>query len=359
MLLEAALTWSWLNVLTKRRYDALREVFGDLGEALENVNAELLKGLGCRDETVVMTLQRLKDFDVEGYKKEISDRGLEFISIEDPLYPDALKTIPDSPIFLYAKGSIEILDQPCIACVGTRQMSQYGKRVTEEFIPSLVSAGMTTISGLAQGVDAHVARVTLDNGGKTVAVLGHGLSRVLPRCNSSLADEIFEKGGLILSEFPLDQVPDKYTFPARNRIIAGLSLGTIVLEAGEGSGALITSDLALDYGREAFAVPGQIFDENYKGCNKEISKGHAKLVASSKDVLEELGIIAPEKPLRAFKPQNEEEEALHAALTTMPQSTDDLVEKSRLHASTINTALTMLELKGIAKNVGSGMWVRC
>ena len=356
---ETALTWSWLNVLTKKRYDALMEVFGCLDKALKNFNGDLLKSLGCRSETVSRVLSRLERFDAGVYEKELQERSVEFLSIEDPSYPDLLAQVGDPPIFLYYRGDLSILENPCLAIVGTRNMSSYGKRVTEEFVPAFVSAGLVTVSGLAQGIDAQVARETLMASGKTVAVLGHGLSEIFPKCNTNLAEQVVESGGLLLSEFPLDVAPDKYTFPARNRIIAGLALGTVVLEAGEGSGALITADLALDYSREVFAVPGQIFDEHYAGCNKEIARGHARLVSAPGEILREIGIIAPEHPKIIYIPQNESEEAVFTVLTTMPQSVDELINRCKLKAAPLNTTLTMLELRGVVKNVGGGKWVCC
>jgi DNA processing protein len=238
-------------------------------------------------------------------------------------------------------------------------MSAYGKRVTQEFVPAFVRARVITVSGLALGIDAEVARETLAAGGKTVAVLGNGLGSVFPQSNARLAEEIVKRGGLLLSEFPLDTPPDKFTFPARNRIIAGLSLGTIVLEAPEGSGALITADLALDYGREVFVVPGQIFDPNYAGCHGLISRGHGKLVHSPTEVLADLGIIAPEAGKHTvYTPQNEDERVILDVLTTMPQAMDDLVGRTKLPVAAVSSALTMMELAGAARNVGGNQWVR-
>lgn len=355
---ETALTWSWLNILNKKRYDALIDVYRDMETALGHVNEELLKSLGCREDTIYRVLNRLEEFDPAAYEKELEKRGIEFLDLEDPSYPDKLSAIPDQPVFLYYKGSLDILDQLCLACVGKREMSSYGKRVVEEFVPALVQAEIVTVSGLALGVDAQVASETLDAGGVTVAVVGQGLATIYPKSNTALAERIVEGGGLILSEFPLDQTPDKFTFPARNRIIAGLSVGTIVMEAGEGSGALITADLALDYGRDVFAVPGQIFDENFRGCHEIIAKGQAKLVSSPQDVLAEIGVIAPKNSVSSFIPKTELEEILFKVLTTMPQSVSDLVDHSAMNAGAVNTTLTMLELAGAAKNVGNGMWVR-
>lgn len=354
-----ALTWSWLNVLTKKRYDALRGKFGSLEDALQHVDQELLRALGCREETAISALNRLEEFDPDAYAAQLQTRGITLISFEEDSYPAQLKEIADPPVFLYYKGSIKILRQPCIALVGTRDMSAYGKRITETIVPELVRAGVVSVSGLAIGVDAQVARDTLASGGQTVAVLAHGLAGVYPRGNAKLAQEILAQGGALLSEFPLDIAPDKYTFVARNRIIAGLSLGTVVLEAGEGSGALITAELALEYGREVFAVPGQIFDPHYAGCNLLISRGQAKLVTVTEDILHECGIVQPETSERpAYTPQHGVEKTVYSTLTTMPQSVSDLVKQAGIEAASINAMLTLLELNGAAKNVGGGMWVR-
>ena len=354
------LTWSWLNVLTKKRYDPLLEAYGSLEEALNQLNQQVLKALGCRDETVLSVLNRLSEFDPQAYEKELAKRNLSVLSIEDEAYPSLLQQIADPPIFLYYKGDLDVLDQTCLALVGTRDMTSYGKRVTEMLVPDLVRAGLVTISGLAYGIDTQVAKETLAAGGRTVAVLGHGLGSLHPRSNVKLAEDILEKGGLIVSEFPLDAPPDKYTFPARNRIIAGLSKGTVVLEAGEGSGALITADLALEYGREVFAVPGQIFDPHTAGCHSYIAQGRAKLVSSAADILEDFGVVMSPKSLQSssYVPQNDAEKAVLKALTTMPQSAGDLQERSGLQTATISSTLTMMELSGAAKNTGNGLWIK-
>ncbi|PIR48171.1 DNA-protecting protein DprA [Candidatus Peregrinibacteria bacterium CG10_big_fil_rev_8_21_14_0_10_55_24] len=356
---QTALTWSWLNILTKRRYEALLAHYADLDTALDHLNEEVLRALGCREETVLKTLNRLEAFDPEAYGAELARRSVTFVTIEGEDYPRLLKELPDAPVFLYAWGDLEILSEPCIALVGTRAMTSYGKRVTEEFVPTLVRAGLITISGLAQGVDTQVARSTLDSSGRTVAVLGYGLARIQPQASARLAQEIVKNGGLILSEFPLDTTPDKYTFPARNRIIAGLSRGTVVLEAGEGSGALITADLALDYGREVFAVPGDIFSEHAAGCHDFIAQGRAKLVSQPQQVLRDIGVVAPQTTQRVFKPDTDAEAAVFRVLAPLPQSVEDLVAKSGMQTASVNATLTMLELKGAARSVGAGQWVRC
>jgi DNA processing protein len=178
--------------------------------------------------------------------------------------------------------------------------------------------------------------------------------------NERLAAKIVANGGLLVSEFAMDIEPDVYTFPARNRIIAGLSLGTLVIEAPRDSGAIITAQLALEYGREVFAVPGSAFDDNMAGCHRLIERGHARLVTTPDDVLQELGIVhsADEPQQSLFLPQSPQQEAVYKVLSGMPHSADDISLRTQLSASAVATALTLMELAGAARNVGGGQWVR-
>jgi DNA processing protein len=360
MTLKTALRWSWMNVLTRKRAEALAGEYGDLEKALEQVSVALLRAIGCKEETAMATMNRLEEFDPDAYMSVLKKRGIRFLSMEESGYPAELLNIPDSPVFLYSMGDLDILAEPCLALVGAREMSDYGKRVVAHLVPDIVRSGVVTVSGLAFGIDAEVARETLHAGGKTVAVLGHGLGMIYPKANERLAKEIVEKGGLVLSEFPLDVQPDKFTFPARNRIIAGLSLGTVVVEAAADSGSLITAELALEYGRDVFAVPGQIFDDHYVGCHELLSRGHAKLVSSAADILQEIGVVVPESRTQApsFESDSAEEQAVFSALTTMPASLDDLAVRTKLDAATLSATLTVLEIKSGAKNIGGGKWVR-
>src|SRR3989338_2049975 len=189
---------------------------------------------------------------------------------------------------------------------------------------------MVTVSGLALGIDAEVAKKTMRSEGKHIAVLGHGLGAIYPRGNSHLAKEIIDTGGLLLSEYPPHVTPDIYTFPARNRIIAGLTLGTVVLEAASQSGSLITASLALEYGREIFAIPGQIFDPHFMGTHELIAKGCAKLIQNASDILRELGVVLPEGTVHSlYKAQTPDEHALLRVLHSLPQSGEDLMEIGR------------------------------
>ncbi len=354
------LLWSNLRILTKDRLEAILQVFGTLEEATAHLNEEFLRGLGCKAETVRNVLTRLEEFDETKEVAELERRHIALLMLGDPRYPRRLREIADPPVFLYAQGDLSILDQPCLGLVGTRRMSHYGRRVAQEFVPAFVRAGAVTVSGLARGIDAEVASETIKAGGKTCAVLGHGLGMIYPKSNLELSELILEHGGLLLSEFPLMMEPETFTFPARNRIIAGASIATVVLEAPAASGAIITAKLALDYGREVFAVPGQIFDPQYEGCNALLASAQAKAAIRPADVLRDVGIVVSGESAAApsYQPQNADEAALLKALTTMPQRVDELVERSALPPGAVNAALTMMELGGGVKNVGGGMWVK-
>ncbi len=355
----APLRWASLNILTKKRYDFLLREYGSLENAWGKLSAPLLQKMGCKEQTIERVLTEMRELSVEETARTLEDRGITFLTIDDDAYPEMLKSIADPPVFLFALGNLALLSQPSIALVGTRDMSAYGKRVVQAIVPDLVHAGLVTVSGLALGIDAEVAKETMRVGGRTVAVLGHGLQSIYPRKNAKIAEEILQSEGLLLTEYPLHTTPDTFTFPARNRIIAGLSLGTVVIEAASQSGSLITASLALDYGREVFAVPGQIFDPHFEGTHELIAKSGAKLVQTSADILRELGVIVPEGEHGSrYRAQTPDEKALLTMLTTLPQSIDDLVEKTGLTVATLNATLTLMELKGGAKNVGSGMWVK-
>lgn len=359
MVSDAALAWSYMQALNKQRYDALTEVFGGLESALSVAGEPMLRELGMREEPARTALLRLESFDAVAYRALLDRNGIRFLTLEDPEYPAMLGRTADPPPFLYAIGDLRILNQPCIGLVGTRDMTDYGKRVTQVFTEGLVKAGMVTVSGLAAGIDTEVAKETLRSGGRTVGVFGHGFSIVFPAGNKKLAREIVDAGGLLLTEFAFDISPNEHTFPARNRIISGLSLGTAVLEAPLRSGALITAEFALEDGRDVFAVPGHVFDATYEGCHALIASGRARLVSAPEEILGELGVIAPSGEGRiAYEPQGPDEAAVYGALTTMPQSVDGLVEKTGLQASGIGVALTMMELSGAVRNVGNGQWVK-
>ena len=357
--LHNTLLWSCLQVLTRPRFEALLEVYGTLDEAAKHVDETLLRNLGCREETVAKVMDRLGKFDAEKEEHLLHSVEARLTALTDDNYPERLRDLPDAPAFLYARGDLSIARRTGIAVVGTRRMSAYGKRVTQNFTSALAHAGLTTVSGLAKGVDACVAEETMATGMRTIAVLGHGLLATSPSTRRDLLERIVGSGGLVLSEFPMTFPADTFTFPQRNRIVAGLSLATLVTEAPEGSGALITAKMAFDYGRDAYAVPGPIFDPNYAGCHQLIASNKARLVGSPEELLRELNVLPPDPESRVtFEPRNDEERRVYDVLTSMPQSVDDLVELCGLPSGSIGSTLTILELQSIVKNLGQGQWIR-
>lgn len=355
-----ALRFFSLGILTKRRYDSLLLRFGSLADAWDHLDEELLIELRCRPDTVEGAMKR-KKMSVESIQEKMEKADAQLVTMEDSTYPAMLRDIPDPPVFLSYHGDCSILDGLCIGVVGTRAMTAYGRRATEHFVSACVDRRLVTISGLALGVDSLVARQTIASGGKTVAVLGSGLGEIFPLTNTKLAEEIVAGGGLLLSELPPDMLPTRYTFPGRNRIIAALSKGVLVIEAGEKSGALITAELALDYGREVFVVPGPVFSAASTGCNALIASGGGKLAVSPEEVLRDLGVIAgiSRTPLRSdsYRCSSPAEQAILGILSGLPQSSSDLIEKSGLAPGDVTSALTALELGGAAGNTMEG-WVR-
>lgn len=353
-----ALQFSYSAILTYDRYKALKKQYGSLEQASKQVDAKLFKQLGCRADTVTDALKRWQQFDAQVYENELNMRGITFITIEDPQYPELLKQIADPPVFLYVLGNVQALHQSSIAMVGTRAMSANGKRLTRHFTEPLVQSGLVTVSGLAFGIDAEVAKQTLAANGTTVAVLAGGLRQITPNHNAALGQSIIQNGGAVVSEYPLDIEPQKFTFPARNRIVAGLSQATLVLEAGEGSGALITARLAFDYNREVFAVPGSIFDKKARGCLELIAAQTAQIASAPEHILQCLNRSTTVQHQSLFTPQPGLQSTIWNALNLEPQSVEILSEKLRVTVPEITAQLTLLELSNAAQNLGNGMWVK-
>jgi len=283
------------------------------------------------------------------------------ITIKSETYPSQLKEIPTAPPVIYVRGNPEILKNKSLAVVGSRKFTGYGRRVTENLCRDLVRAGLTIVSGLALGIDGIAHRATLDSEGITIAVLGTGIDdeTIYPREHFNLGKRIFEGGGALISEFPPKTPSLKQNFPARNRIMAGLTLGTLVTEAAESSGSLITAGLALEFSREVFAVPGDIFSPQSAGANGLIKKG-AKLVASSADILEELNISRAysASARKVFEPKSEEEKTVWKVLSNIPLHVDKLAKMTKLDTATLSSTLAIMEIEGAVKNVGGQNYIK-
>ncbi len=291
--------------------------------------------------------------------------GVVPIARGEPLYPAALEEIPDPPPLLYVQGTLEPRDQLAIALVGSRRCTPYGIRIAERLATSLGRAGFTVVSGLARGIDAAAHRGALKGGGRTIAVLANGLASIYPPEHAELALEVAEHGAL-LTELPMHQGPIAGLFPQRNRIISGLCLGVVVIEAAPRSGSLSTAHHAMEQNREVFAVPGPVDSLASRGCHRLIRDG-AKLVETIDDILEELGPLVrevhtadDETPVRhpAELALNDQERSLLGQLDNRPTGVDELIMRTGLIASQVMATLSVLELKRLVRRMPGHQFVR-
>jgi len=302
------------------------------------------------DEKFISAIKKAKTISVETQTALLKRFNINILTTEDVEYPMNLKELPDAPPMLYIQGNILDTDTQAIAIIGSRTPTHYGKLVTETFVKEFILSGITIVSGLARGIDTYAHRETLAAKGRTIAVIGSGIDKIYPPENHELFNKISESGAVI-SEFPLGTQPWAGNFPARNRIISGLSKAIVVMEASLQSGVFSTVEWAIKQGKDVFAVPGNITSENSKGTNKLIKDG-AIPVTSAKDVLEYLGIlqIAP-VPNKKIIELTEEENTLFTILTYEPIHLDQLAILLKLPVQTVLSLLLNLELKGIVRQL--------
>ena len=356
------------------RFRRLESYFGDLSEAWRSGSARLREaGLDWRTAQEVVAAQQATNPDEA--MEALSQRGVRAVHWNSEDYPPRLKEIHDPPPVLYYLGELLPEDQFSVAVVGTRSPTTYGREAAAALSRDLASAGITIVSGLALGIDGVAHRAALECGGRTVAVVAGGLDTVYPREHAGLFQQIQERGAVV-SEHRLGVRPDARNFPRRNRLISGMTLGTLVVEAGEGSGTRWTVQQALEQDREVFCVPGSIFSPASRFTNRMIKEG-AKLVAEYTDVLEELNLpelvgpaadgSAVAQPLVKTEAEikdddlvglDAEESALVARLTGEPVHVDELCRLSGTPIATITSMLTLLEMKGKVAQVGSMHYVR-
>lgn len=347
------------------RFQTLLSRFGSPDAVLEAPVSALktVPGLG---EGIATAIRRHRDEHFADRQLHLAEKhGIRIVTLDDDHYPSALREIYDPPPVLYMAGRLQPDDTQALAVVGTRFTSSYGRRMAKQFTEALCACGITVVSGLARGVDTVAHRTTLAGGGRTVAVLGSGLDKPYPQENTELMQAIAEKG-VVMTEQPFGTGPDAVNFPQRNRIISGLSQGTIVIEAGETSGALITARYALEQNREVFAVPGPLDHPASFGVNRLIKRGTAKLIQQIEDVIEELAPMSGMKPESLQAPDNTpvqlallpEEDLLYAALTAEPQHIDMLAADLNLSISEALAILLRLELKGAARQLPGKQFIR-
>lgn len=325
-------------------------------EDIFKVDKTYLKTYLKLDEDELKKIYDSKELDLEVELKKLEKNSVSILFIKDKEYPEELKNIAKPPIFLYYRGDISILKGRKIAVVGTRRATSYGKIACEKLVRELVENEIITVSGLASGIDTICHRKTLENNGKTIAIIGSGLDIVYPKENEKLWKEIGEKG-LLMSEYPLGTEPFAYNFPMRNRIIVGVSQGVVVVESKAKGGSLITAELALEEGREVFAVPGEIFSPVSEGCNNLIKNSSAKLITSIEDILDEFGWKKIKKEIESKLNLTEYEKKIYNILVK-EKTLDELIVESSMKASEILTILMDLEIKKLIISIAGGKYRR-
>jgi len=288
--------------------------------------------------------------------KNYYEMQIQEIKIHDKKFPERVRRIHQPPPALFTRGSIMPEDENAVAIVGARKCTSYGRQVAYDLAHELAKRGITVVSGMALGIDGEAHKGALDAGGRTIAVLGSGVDEksIYPHTHISLAERI-SKNGAVLSEFPPGTPSYPSNFPQRNRVVSALSLGVVVVEAGEKSGSLITANFALEQGKEVFAVPGPIYSPASVGANLLIQQG-AKLIRHADDILEELNLPLSEVRPQKIEPENKEEKLIMDALANEALNIDDIIKTTRLAPSVALTALTMLELKKAVKNIGQNTY---
>jgi DNA processing protein len=334
------------------RFKLLEAHFGDLANAW-SATPSSLAAAGLEPELVEQVVRERREIEPDAEVERVARAGLQALATFSPGYPALLLQIHDPPPVLYVRGSLPEVDTIGVTVVGTRTPTPYGREVALRLATELAAAGMVIVSGLARGIDGIAHRCALDVGSKTVAVLGSGLDLIYPHEHRKLAEEICERGALV-SEFPPGHGIEPGNFPRRNRILSGLTRGTVVIEAGHKSGASSTASHALDQYRDVFAVPGSILSEKSAGPHRLIQQG-AKLVTCASDVLEEyrLARAASQLALGAQPlPADESERKVLTSVTDEPRHIDELIRASGLPSATVSAALAMMELRGLVRQSG-------
>ena len=341
------------------RIKKLKKYFYNNYEIAFKSDINKLINAGIDEKTAYEFISERKNIYPDQIIEKLNQEKIKIIKLNDDNYPRLLSEIYDPPALLYCKGNLK-KDECCIGIVGTRKVSSYGKQVTEDFASKLTKSNLTIVSGMALGVDSFAHNAVLKLKSRTIAVLGTGIDdkSIYPRSNYYLSKKIVSEGGAVISEFPIGTLPLRYNFPQRNRIISGLSLGVLVIEAGEKSGALITASCALDQNRDVFATPGNIYSTVSIGPNNLIKQG-AKLVTKAEEILEFLNIeqAVSFSENKKILPETKEEELIINCLSHEAIHIDSITRRTNLAINKVGSILIMMEMKGMIKNTGGMMYI--
>ena len=335
----------------------MERYFGTMGDAWR-AGSSGLKEAGLDQRSIRSVTARRSSIDPDKEMERLERLSVQAINWNDEAYPPRLKEIYDPPPVLYVLGSILPEDERSVAVVGTRKATAYGREVVYRMASDLARNKVTVVSGLARGIDGLAHRAALEAGGRTIAVLGSGIDVIYPGEHVSLARQIVGSGAVI-SEHPLGTKPGAQNFPRRNRIMSGMTLSTLVTEAGEVSGALLTVRHALEQNREVFAVPGSVFSPASRGANQLI-QGGAKLVMDYEDILEELNlsVVGQQMEMKVLFPKDDIESHLLRYITYEPVHIDEVIRSSGVPIANASSALAMMEIKGLVRQVGGMNYVR-
>ncbi len=362
---EALVALNLIEHVGPVRVRQLLEHFGDAPAILRASRPQLLQVRGIGEDTAEAIANWEKTVDLSAELKRIAEFGCHIVAQADAEYPELLRQIYDPPTVLYVKGELGAKDKNSVAMVGSRMTTHYGVETARKLAYQLAYLGVTVVSGGARGIDTAAHQGALGAKGRTIAILGTGINLVTPPENAKLFEQIAANGALI-TQFPFNRPADKQSFPIRNRIVAGMTLGTVVVEANLTSGALITANFATEYGRQVFAVPGRVDSPRSKGCHDLIKKG-AKLCESAEDILSEFEYLFPPSN-RPPSPSttgtlpavalNENEQKVYDSLDHEEISIDEVIRKSGLPASAVSVALLSLEMKRVIRQLPGKLFVK-
>ncbi len=344
--------------LTYPRYRALQGFFDNDWQAAYQANINDWIEAGIDKKGIEKWFSQRQKINPDQEIKRIEDLQVEILTYDDPNFPVPLQHISNPPVILLVRGALEDSDWPSLSVVGSRRMTTYGQRAAEKILTPIAQQGITIVSGLAYGVDTLAHQIALQNDARTIAVLGNGIDEIYPKQNQNLAKKIIENGAIISEFLPGTEARPEY-FPVRNRIVAGLSQGTLIIEAAAKSGSLITAQYAMDFGREVFAVPGEIFHHQAAGTNQLISDG-AHLAQNGQSILDAMGIKAQKIPKLQIKlPETGiEHDILQHLKTGQARHIDEVIRDCGFPGTTVSSHLTLMEMKGWIQHLGGQRYVR-
>lgn len=347
-----------ISAVGRVRLERLERHFGSLEQAWRADSSDL-RAAGLEEKAVTSIVDQRRSISPDAEMERLQRLGIAALTWNDRRYPPRLKEIYERPPVLYVRGTIQEQDEWCVGVVGTRRATAYGRQAAEMLAGDLARQQVTIVSGLARGIDTAAHQAALKAGGRTIAVLPCSVDQVYPTQNAGLAQSIRECGALV-SEYPPGLPIHREFFFRRNRIVAGMSLGVLVVEAGDHSGALLTARNALDENREVFAVPGSIFSPYSRGTNELIQQSGAKLVRDARDILTELNLtmVSEQVAVQQALPADESELALLSYLSAEPSHIDDIGRQAQLAPAVVSGALALLELKGLVRQVGGLNFIR-